>query len=127
MGVLRRLGKLVVEGVKSANREASHPGRPPSYHATDSKFWKEPADKAEKTREAARRMAEAQGDKPVAVRAAPPKAAPAKAPSVVAPPPAEETEGEGNLRGEEEALPWYLEGQEDVDGWDSTNGRDADD
>lgn len=112
MGIGRRLGRLVLDGLRNLNREAAHPGRPPSYKATDSPFWQEPAEKAEKTREAAARMAEAQGDVPEREK-----------PSPAAP----EPKG-GNLKhsGGEEELPWYLQGEEDLDGWDNTNARDAD-
>ena len=112
MGIGRKLGRLVLDGLRKVNREASHPGRPQSFRAGDSPFWEDPAAKAEKTKEAARRMAERDGDVPEAVKQARAEAAEPKG---------------GNLKETgEEPTPWYLQGEEDLDGWDNTNALDAD-
>jgi len=102
---LRRLGRKVVDGLRSAKSEASHPGRPPSYKATDSPFWDEPALKSEELKDRVRKMDEA------------------KTPEN---PSGEDEAQGGNLRkSDDEELPWYLEGDDDLDGWDNTNGKDG--
>ncbi len=110
MGIGRKFGRKILDGLRKVNREASHPGRPPSYKATDSPFWDEPARKSEELREAARRMAKTGADE-----------------VGIDEPEAPEPKDGGNLKqAEGEELPWYLQGEEDLDGWDNTYAHDAD-
>ncbi len=101
LGRVRRRARRVVQkvkgGVEAIHEEAKHPGRPPSHQAADSPFWQDPD----------KRMPKGQ-----AREAAPP----APAPDV--PQPTDTTDRDGEPF-------WFMEGGEDLDGWNQTNPSEA--
>ena len=125
-GLLGRVGRRmrggitkVRKGVQALQEEARHPGRPPSYQAATSPFWQDED----------MRMPEGEGPltSPASEAGARTGGAPA-APPAPEPAPAEaaETDGEGlpqpEDRTDRDGEPfWFLDGGEDLDGWDQTN------
>jgi hypothetical protein len=103
MGRVRRRVKggisKVKEGLQSVNDEAKHPGRPSSYQAATSPFWHD------------------SDMKPPAPDATPTAAAPS-APAPAVPQPTDSTDRDGEPF-------WFMEGQEDLEGWEQTNPSEA--
>ena len=97
----RRAVTRVRDGVKNLNEEARHPGRPPSYQAAASPYWQDD-DMA---------MPPPAGDK-----------ATDAATAAQAPPPADDGLPKPTDRTDRDGEPfWFLEGGNDLDGWDQTN------
>lgn len=111
LGRVRRRAKRVVhrvkEGVKTLNEEAKHPGRPPSYQAAASPYWQDD-DMVMPSSEASSSSA-ASGS---AAGAAPPAASPPADDGL--PKPTDRTDRDGEPF-------WFLQGGDDLDGWDQTN------
>lgn len=45
MGIIRRLGRKVKEGLGSIREEAKHPGRPPGHKVSQNEYWEKDAKK----------------------------------------------------------------------------------
>jgi hypothetical protein len=61
MGLLRNLAKKVVGGVKAVREEAKHPGRPPTFKASENPFVREPEEKIAHDKAKAEIKADAKG------------------------------------------------------------------
>jgi len=94
VGIIRKLGRKVKNGIRSVRDEAGHPGRPPPHKASENPYWEPPKEPAGKA-------------------AAPAAAAPASEPAAATP--AESEKGKDQSKEF-----WFLDG-EDADGWEATN------
>ena len=53
MGIIRKLGRKVKNGLRSVRDEAGHPGRPPPHKTSENPYWEEPKEPAGKKAAAA--------------------------------------------------------------------------
>jgi len=95
VGIIRKLGRKVKDGLRSVRDEAGHPGRPPPHKTSENPFWEEPGEK----------------------KAAQPAAKAAQPAAKAAPESGEAASSEGKDQSKDF---WFLDG-EDADGWEATN------
>jgi hypothetical protein len=101
MGIFDRLKKgagRVKKGLKHIHEESSYPGRPASYNATDNPLWAD--DDVVKVTTGQKPPPRAKGAAPL------------------------DSEGKSGT-GARTERPWFLEGEQEDEGWDGTNPGEA--